>query len=178
MTKFFFMAVMTANLQGRSLARFNTISSIPQRNIMAADLGRIQDGGAQMCQAQGLEFDDILIENIFFLAECTEEQFTAGTVLNAEFRAQQMADVANAAGAQAQPVDPSEPSSDVHLEPANPVLEPKLEVAVDNTKIGTANDLSELDAQTVEATPVDDVTTSDVVGEEQPFADGDDKPAA
>jgi hypothetical protein len=208
--KFFFMAVMTANLEGRPQASFNTVTSINGRNITAAVLEMIQNGGGQMCQQQGVNFDDIVIQNIFFLGEMTQEEFVKNTMLDPEFRnaqLQAMADQANMAqaaneasdlGAQADETAGAEEalavsddvSADVQLEPANPVLEPKLGLAVDNTKgeveaptadvseeardqayqesgtavgdIGRSNDLSELDAQAVEEIPVDDVTTADV----------------
>lgn len=76
--KFFFMAQMRAVFQGRPQSEFNTVSGLDSRNVTAADLTRIQDAAAQMLNGQ-VQFDDIVITNLFFLAECTEAEFFAGT---------------------------------------------------------------------------------------------------
>jgi hypothetical protein len=141
--KFWFMASISANLEGRPQVGFNVVTAIPTRNVNAAALGHIQKAGASMVNSQEepIPFDDLVIQNLFFLGEMTDEEFVAGTQR------------------------PDETADDVDLAPAGDVLEPKLELAVDNTapnEIGQNNDLSDLDAQAVEATPVDDVTTADV----------------
>lgn len=133
--KFFFMASITAALQGKPQVKFNTISAVDSRNVTARVLDMIQQGAASMVQQQQVPFDDLVIENIFFLAECTEEEFTKNTQL-----AEQLANAANTAEA------PAGPDTTADAE----------------ERIGTNNDLSNLDAQALEETPVDDVTTADV----------------
>lgn len=77
MIKFFFMANMRATLEGRPQYEFNSVTAMAARNVTAADLTRIQQAAADML-AGNVQFDDIVITNLFFLAECTEEQFFAG----------------------------------------------------------------------------------------------------
>jgi len=79
--KFFFMAIMTANLQGRPQVQFNTISMLEQRNVLSADLVKIQDAAARMMSNAGVVYDDLPIHNLFCLTPdgCTEEEFVAGT---------------------------------------------------------------------------------------------------
>ena len=78
MTKsFFFMAALTATAQGRPLIQFNTITSLPSRNIGAKQLANIQEAGAKMLMGQ-VEFDDLVIQNVFFLGEMTEAEFMEG----------------------------------------------------------------------------------------------------
>lgn len=73
--KFFFMAVLAGSLHGKPVVQFNTVSAQTHRNLTAASLANIQDAGAQMLKAEGVEFDNVLVNNVFFLAECTEEDF-------------------------------------------------------------------------------------------------------
>ena len=78
MTKsFFFMAALTATAQGRPLIQFNTITALPARNIGAKQLANIQEAGAKMLMGQ-VEFDDPVIQNVFFLGEMTEAEFMEG----------------------------------------------------------------------------------------------------
>lgn len=80
--KFFFMAILTANLQGRPQVQFNVVTAGPARNILAADLVRIQNQAAVMMDQAGVQYDDLPIHNIFLLAEnVTEAEFTANTDL-------------------------------------------------------------------------------------------------
>lgn len=116
--KFFFMAQMRAVFQGRPQSEFNTVSGLDSRNVTAADLTRIQDAAAQMLNGQ-VQFDDIVITNLFFLAECTEAEFFAGT---------QIADAPAAEGleeAVAQSLNEAETAAEAEA--------PKLEVVSDNT---------------------------------------------
>jgi hypothetical protein len=167
MNKFFFMAVLSANLQGVPRVQFNTITAMNTRNIAAADLTRIQNAGAQMVQQQEVEFDDLVIHNIFFLGEMTEEEFVANTQLRE----------ALVEGREADAPSEESPTLDEALEHVQEGVAASLadtpaeaealaEDAEPAPLIGTGNDLSELDAQSVEATPVDDVTTADVKTEE------------
>lgn len=139
--KFFFMAAISATLQGRPQVQFNTITSLNGRNISARSLDMIQNAAAEMINGQ-VEYDDLVIQNVFCLTPdgMTEEEFVAGTQL-----ADQLAQRQAAAAAQALNQD-DQPAPAGNDEPV----------------IGTASDLSELAAQAVEATPVDDVTTADV----------------
>lgn len=87
MNKFFFMAALTANLAGVARVGFNVVVALDRRNVLASGLTRIQQSGAQMVIAEGMvegvDFDNIVVQNLFFLAECTEEEFVAGTELSA-----------------------------------------------------------------------------------------------
>lgn len=141
--KFFFMAAISAALQGRPQVQFNTITSLNDRNISARSLDMIQNAAAEMINGQ-VEYDDLVIQNVFCLTPdgMTEEEFVAGTQL-----ADQLAQRQAAAEAQALNQD-DQPAPAGNDEPV----------------IGTASDLSELEAQAVEATPLDDVTTADVQG--------------
>jgi hypothetical protein len=151
--KFWFMAAISANLQGRPQVGFNLVTAIPTRNVGAAALNHIQEAGAAMVnrQAEPIPFDDLVIQNLMFLGEMTDDEFRAGVLTEEEAAT---ADEAVAA--------------DVDLHPAGEVLKPRLELVADNaadteavTGVGTNNDLSNLDAQAVEATPVDDVTADE-----------------
>lgn len=146
MIKFFFMAKISANLQGKPQVQFNTISALDTRNITAAGLNQVQEAAARMITPQGIPFDDLVIDNIFCLTPdgLTEEEFVAGTQLR-----QQLEEAS--AGSQAFGAE-VEGGAD--------------ELEANASLIGTGNDLSELDAQAVEATPVDDVTTADVKTED------------
>jgi hypothetical protein len=125
--KFFFMAAISAALQGRPQVQFNTITSLNDRNITARSLDMIQGAAADMINGQ-VEYDDLVIQNIFCLTPdgCDEDEFVAGTPL-----AEQL-NLRRAAEAAAQTEQPA---------PA---------------------DNSELDAQAVEATADDSVTSADV----------------
>ena len=83
MIKYFFMAVVNATLQGRPVVQFNTVSSLNNPDLTAGAIGAIQEGAANMANAQGTQFDDLVIQNLFCLTPngMTEEQFTAGTAL-------------------------------------------------------------------------------------------------
>ena len=156
MNKFFFMAAVTANLNGLPQVGFNVVLNLDRRNILAIGLRHIQNAGAQMVKSEGMvegqDFDNIVIQNIFFLAECTEEEFAQGMFEQAE----------------------AEVAADVDQKPAGDVLEPKLELAVDNTAstIDQTSDLSNLESQALEVTPVDDVTTADVEPQGQTIGQG------
>lgn len=106
MNKFFFMSALTATLNGRSVTQFNTLVALNQRNITASGLNNIQQSGAAMCNQESVEFTDIVINNVIFLAECTDEEFVAGTELAT--------------------------ADEADLEAAGEVLDPKLELVVDN----------------------------------------------
>ena len=81
MIKFFFMALISGNLEGRPQVQFNTVSALPTRNVTSGDLVKIQDAAAQMLTAEGVQFDNIVIHNLVFLAECTEAEFFEGTAI-------------------------------------------------------------------------------------------------
>lgn len=134
--KFFFMSALTATLHGRPITTLSTISALDSQNLTARSLDMIQQGAASMVQEAGVEFTDLVINNIFFLGEMTEEEFTGGTSL---------AKLQQSTEAEAQETDLVAEGFD---DRAN--------------LIGTSSDLSELDAYAVEATLVDDVTTADV----------------
>ncbi len=120
---------------------FNAITAIPTRNVTAMALNHIQDAGAKMLEGVEITYDDLVIQNLMFLGEMTDAEFLEGTTPDENVAAE------------------------VDQHPAGDVLEPRLELVADNS-IGQNNDLSELDAQNVEATPVDDVTTVDVKTED------------
>lgn len=150
--KFFFMAAISAALQGRPQVQFNTITSLNDRNISARSLDMIQAAAAEMIAGQ-VEYDDLVIQNVFCLTPdgMTEDEFVAGTQLADQLNARRAAE----AEANAQP-DPAANAEALNQDDQQP--------APEASTIGTASDLSELDAQAVEATPVDDVTTADVQG--------------
>lgn len=81
MNKFFFMALISGNLEGKPLVQFNSLTAMNTRNITARDLNKIQDAAADMLTNDGVPFDNIVIHNVFFLAEATEEEFFAGTAI-------------------------------------------------------------------------------------------------
>lgn len=171
--KFWFMASISANLQGRPQVGFNLVTSIPTRNLGAAALNHIQEAGAAMVnrQAEPIPFDDLVIQNLMFLGEMTDDEFRAGVLTEEEADLQRAAAEAGALAADADASAQADEAiaADVDLHPAGEVLKPRLELVADNaasteavTGVGTNNDLSNLDAQAVEATPVDDVTADDV----------------
>lgn len=151
--KFFFMAAISAALQGRPQVQFNTITSLNDRNISARSLDMIQNAAAEMIAGQ-VDYDDLVIQNVFCLTPdgMTEEEFVAGTQLADQLNARRAAE----AQATAQP-DPAAANAEA-------LNQDDQQPAPESTTIGTVSDLSELDAQAVEATPVDDVTTADVQG--------------
>jgi hypothetical protein len=73
--KFFFMAVLSGMQQGRPIMQFNTVTGSDSRNITALGLNMIQESGAEILRSEGVQFDNVLVNNIFFLAECTADEF-------------------------------------------------------------------------------------------------------
>lgn len=80
MKKHFFMASMLATAGGRPVAQFNTITAVNNRNIFARELTKIQTTASHFVQPG--TFDDLVINNLMYLGEGTEEEFTAGTQLS------------------------------------------------------------------------------------------------
>ena len=81
MIKFFFMALISGNLNGLPQVQFNSVSTLPTRNITAADLTKIQSAAGDMLRAEGVNFDNIVVHNLFFLFEGTEQEFFNGTAI-------------------------------------------------------------------------------------------------
>ncbi len=81
--KFFYMASIKATLDGRPVVCFNTISAFNNINVTASMLNSIQQAAAEMATAEGVEFTDLVVENLFCLTPigCTEKEFVAGTQL-------------------------------------------------------------------------------------------------
>jgi hypothetical protein len=96
MIKYFFMAVINATMGGRPVVQFNTVSSLNIPDLTAASISAIQEGAANMANAQGTQFDDLVIQNLFCLTPngMTEEQFTAGTALAPQPEDEPQTDVA------------------------------------------------------------------------------------
>lgn len=101
-TKNFFMAVMAATLEGRPQVRFNTVSGLTSgRNLTAKALEMIQESGAQMMQQSNVQFDNLVLDNIFWLGEMTDEEFMAGTSLAEQLGLTQAAEQAGELAADA-----------------------------------------------------------------------------
>lgn len=144
--KFFFMAAISAALQGRPQVQFNTITSLNDRNISARSLDMIQNAAAEMINGQ-VEYDDLVIQNVFCLTPdgMTEEEFVAGTQLADQLAQRQAAEADASAEAQ---------------EAEGALTQAEMDAVSPPEK----SDNSELDAQAVESTVGDDVTTADVQG--------------
>jgi hypothetical protein len=84
MIKYFYMALINATFEGRPVAQFNTVSAVEGINVTALRLNQIQQGAADMVMQQGIQFDDVVVQNLFLLTPmgCTEEEFTANTQLS------------------------------------------------------------------------------------------------
>lgn len=72
----FFMVTMIATLGGRPVNQFNLLVKTDNRNITTADLHRTQMSGAHMLNSEQVEFDNLVVQNMFLLFEGTEEDFT------------------------------------------------------------------------------------------------------
>lgn len=80
--KNFYMSAMTATMEGRPLVRFNTVVGLENgRNVTARHLELIQQSGAEMMNASNVQFDNIILDNVFWLGEMTDEEFMKGTDL-------------------------------------------------------------------------------------------------
>jgi hypothetical protein len=72
----FFMVTMIATLGGRPVNQFNLLARTESRNVTTADLHRTQLSGAQMLDAEQVQYDNLVLQNMFLLFEGTEEDFT------------------------------------------------------------------------------------------------------
>lgn len=180
--KYFFMASISVINEGKLVTRFNTISSLNSLNITAIVLDMIQQGAASMVSERGgVEFTDLVVENVFCLTPlgCTEDEFTKGTQLADQLRGEVAADAVDEAQglmAEADASAQAEEALSAQVGEAvdaarNSVQDAANEaVAADHaaaagtsaTAIDQTSDLSNLDAQAIESSPVDDVTTADV----------------
>lgn len=111
--KNFFMSSMTATMQGRPLVRFNTVIGLEHgRNVTAKILELIQESGAQMMQGQEVQFDNLVLDNIFWLGEMTDAEFMAGTNVVEQLGLAQPQQSENVQAEEAAEASPPEPTND------------------------------------------------------------------
>lgn len=150
--KFFFMAAISAALQGRPQVQFNTITSLNDRNITARSLDMIQGAAADMINGQ-VEYDDLVIQNIFCLTPdgCDEDEFVAGTALADQLTQRRAAEAA------------ANLSQEALVEAAGQAQElaADADASAEAEDALSATDNSELDAQAVESTVGDTVSADD-----------------
>lgn len=79
----YYGALLVASFEGRPLMQMNTISSFDEKNLTAYSLERIQQAGANMLMGQ-VQFDNLAIQNVFYLGEMTREEFIKDSHLAGE----------------------------------------------------------------------------------------------
>lgn len=100
----FFMVTMIATLGGRPVNQFNLLVKTDNRNITTADLHRTQMSGAQMLNAEQVQYDNLVLQNMFLLFEGTEEDFTReGNQMMSEQANEQLAQAMGAKSTDAEP---------------------------------------------------------------------------
>ena len=83
----YYGALLMASMEGRPVIQMNTISCFDEKNLTALSLEKIQQAGANMLVGQ-VQFDNLAIQNVFYLGEMTREEFIKDSHLAQEHEAQ------------------------------------------------------------------------------------------
>lgn len=80
----FFLAYMVATMQGNAVYQFNSVSAKNNKPVSGQDLSQFQQAAAEQLQAEQVNFDNIIIQNIVYLGEFTDEEFFGNSAVTEE----------------------------------------------------------------------------------------------